>query len=581
MKSKAEHRSSKALIKTAAAAPSSSASAAHDVGAIGNRAMQSLLGRLGESTTTASSALPSGPGRPLEPGVRLEMEQRLGHAFDDVRVHTGRDADASANAFAADAYTLGKDVVFAHDAYAPNTATGKKLLAHELAHVVQQRGTRPNPGSAQVVDDPLAEREADAVAQSLDRAPSVERPAIRRRAERPHIARQAKAAEFPGFSQKDFVTCGAASLVTAIMIWDRERKSASEPNRLLIAACNAVLVYLDDRKTEVIQRLDKLRLGGNAGEGEIKYRAMRSGIESVRNNALVAGTPLTELDYRVLSASLYLLYKDDNAGGLTRSKIQSVQGALGISATKSENGDTFDAIMDKLVDLKPGQIAQVAWYSRGPVQADGTASFTDHAFLVGRFQRGAWFVSDQGDSPPTEIEAPDLLTLKDAIKANTKAKNGGIHTGGIPTQKVGDMEIAALNLDKGVMILGDRSGIETKARNVVMKPGEFIAEVDASSLRGGDRIVAWDFVARSYTLADAQKELNGAGTGSGGVIVENPIGLFHVFKTSLVEDHNLMETAIDESDSAGGKLAPKPKLYYHAWLQLRSKNATGAFFKVY
>jgi hypothetical protein len=590
MKSKPESRTHRADTSIATAVEHSHRSSQSTAVSIGNQAMQSLLSAVSDRSAKIADAPVSSkrvdetlrsPGRPLEAATRADMESRLGHDFADVRVHTGDSADASSNAIAARAYTVENDVVFEAGAYAPQTSSGRRLLAHELTHVVQQRGATRGTGPLRVENDRAAETEADAVADSVAKVSANARPSIRQRAEHTHIARQPKASEFPGFSQQDFVTCGAASLVSAIMIWDRERKDPGAPNKLLIAACNAVLVYLDDNKNEVVKRLDAIKYQGSTGQGQTFYTLLRNNVESVRTNALVAGTPLTQTDYENLSIALYMLYKENNNGGMIRSKIQSVQNAIGIGATKTMNADSFDAIMDKLIDLQPGQVAQVVWYSRGNVRPDGTATFTNHVFLVGRFQRGAWFVSDQGSQPATELEAADLNGLKIAIKANTLAKDGGIHTGGLPAQTIGDMQVVPLNLDKGVMILGDRTGIETKARNVVMVPGDFIAEVDASSVRDGDRIVAWDFVARTYNLADAQTALTGAGTGSGGVIVENPIGLFHVFKTNLVADRNVMETKIDESDSAGGRVAPIPKRYYHAWLQLRSSTRIGAFFKVY
>lgn len=553
----------------------------------GNRAIQRLLDD-GFSSAVGAASPPRGAipnrslGRPLDADTRSRMESSFSADFSDVRVHTGAEAASAAQDIGASAYTIGSEIAFAAGEYAPHTAAGRTLLAHELTHVVQQRGLSSPTGTSPVARDPAAEAEADAMSGRIERSATIAPSEIRHRPARAQIARQpAKAQEFPGFSQQDFVTCGAASLVSAIMIWDRERKDPGAPNTLLLAACNAVLVYLDDNKSAVVKRLDAIKFQGATGHGQAFYDLVVQKITDVRTAANVAGAQLNQSQYQDLSFALYLLYKDNNTGGLTRGKIQNLQSTLGIGATKSENADSFDAIMDKLVDLKPGQIAQIDWYSRGPAQADGTASFTNHAFLVGRFQRGAWFASDQGDSPPTEIEAPDLVSLKAAIAANTRAKNGGIHTGGMPTQTIGEFQVTPLNLDKGVMILGDRSGIQTKARDVVMTPGDFIAEVDASSVRDGDRIVAWDFVARAYSLADAQKELAGAGTGSGGVIVENPQGLFHVFKTNLVADHNVMQTAIDESDSAGGKVAPKPKRYYHAWLQLRSATRAGSFFQVY
>ena len=84
-------------------------------------------------------------GRPLEPGVRGDMEARFGHDFSRVRVHTDPAAAESARSVAALAYTVGSDVVFGSSRYAPGTAAGVDLLAHELTHVVQQRDAGPVP----------------------------------------------------------------------------------------------------------------------------------------------------------------------------------------------------------------------------------------------------------------------------------------------------------------------------------------------------------------------------------------------------------------------------------------------------
>jgi Domain of unknown function (DUF4157)/L,D-transpeptidase catalytic domain len=84
----------------------------------------------------------AGPGRPLEPTLRREMELRFGHDFSHVRLHTNADAARSARNIDAHAYTFGTHIVFGAGRYAPGTASGRHLLAHELAHVVQQSAPR-------------------------------------------------------------------------------------------------------------------------------------------------------------------------------------------------------------------------------------------------------------------------------------------------------------------------------------------------------------------------------------------------------------------------------------------------------
>jgi hypothetical protein len=81
-------------------------------------------------------------GRPLERGVRADMERRLGADFGAVRVHTGVHAARSAAVYDALAYTSGRNIVFGEGQYAPESAAGRRLLAHELAHVMQQSTVR-------------------------------------------------------------------------------------------------------------------------------------------------------------------------------------------------------------------------------------------------------------------------------------------------------------------------------------------------------------------------------------------------------------------------------------------------------
>lgn len=90
----------------------------------------------------------SRPGQPLPEQVRAEFEDRFGADFGDVRVHTDEVAGESARAVGARAYTAGNHVVFDRGCFAPHTGPGSEVLAHELAHVLQQReGGAPGRGA--------------------------------------------------------------------------------------------------------------------------------------------------------------------------------------------------------------------------------------------------------------------------------------------------------------------------------------------------------------------------------------------------------------------------------------------------
>ena len=77
-------------------------------------------------------------GQPLDAATRAFMEPRFGHDFSGVRVHTDASATESARAVSARAYTVGQDVVFGAGQYAPQSNAGRRLMAHELAHTIQQ-----------------------------------------------------------------------------------------------------------------------------------------------------------------------------------------------------------------------------------------------------------------------------------------------------------------------------------------------------------------------------------------------------------------------------------------------------------
>ncbi|MGB8507342.1 MAG: DUF4157 domain-containing protein, partial [Pyrinomonadaceae bacterium] len=97
----------------------------------------------GESAGGTSTAIEAGinrlgHGTPLADPVRAYFEPRFGRDFSDVRVHTGQEATQAAHAANALAFTVGKELVFGAGQFRPETGEGKKLLAHELAHTVQQ-----------------------------------------------------------------------------------------------------------------------------------------------------------------------------------------------------------------------------------------------------------------------------------------------------------------------------------------------------------------------------------------------------------------------------------------------------------
>jgi hypothetical protein len=108
------------------------------------------------------------PGQPLDATARAFMEPRFGHDFSGVRVHTDAHAAESAQSVNALAYTVGSHIAFGAGQYAPGTTAGRRLLAHELTHTIQQGGFQ-QAASALVLNQPGdgAEREAELAEQQV------------------------------------------------------------------------------------------------------------------------------------------------------------------------------------------------------------------------------------------------------------------------------------------------------------------------------------------------------------------------------------------------------------------------------
>ena len=108
-----------------------------------------------------------GRGAPLAPDLAEQIGGKLGDGFGDVRVHHDSLSDSLARSVQARAFTTGSDIFFAQGEYRPQSSSGRELLAHELTHVVQQRGA-PVTGEMRVSDPGDAlEREAERAARGV------------------------------------------------------------------------------------------------------------------------------------------------------------------------------------------------------------------------------------------------------------------------------------------------------------------------------------------------------------------------------------------------------------------------------
>lgn len=115
--------------------------------------MKEIPGHPHEMSATVAGRIHSmdGGGTRLAPPVRAFMEQRFGYDFSRVRVHTDARAADTARSLHARAYTVGRNIAFGSGEYQPNTTEGQHLLAHELAHVVQQGSMSQGNGGATIM----------------------------------------------------------------------------------------------------------------------------------------------------------------------------------------------------------------------------------------------------------------------------------------------------------------------------------------------------------------------------------------------------------------------------------------------
>ena len=140
---------------------------------------EELQAQLAESQdTTVSESLETrinharGSGHPLSDNVREPMERNFGSDFSSVRVHTDSEADALNQQLSAKAFTTGQDIFFRQGEFSPGSDSGKKLIAHELTHVVQQNDNRVNKSKSKIAisksDKPLKQEKIALVRQSVD-----------------------------------------------------------------------------------------------------------------------------------------------------------------------------------------------------------------------------------------------------------------------------------------------------------------------------------------------------------------------------------------------------------------------------
>jgi hypothetical protein len=339
--------------------------------------------------------------------------------------------------------------------------------------------------------------------------------------------RLARTPKLPGFSQFGD-TCGAASMVTALFLWDIERASPS--NAAVVHACDLVLTAKDTATANA---------------------AGKKFVQDVRAQAMTPGYTLGETEYQALAAGLALLY--NGRAGMASSDIHALAKAIGFQPSGYGSGETLGQVLasDAVKNLAAGEVGQLNWVLR---------TGGGHAMLLGRHEDGTWFFSDQGASPAVGIQRPRYEELVGAVLAYA-AGGSWLYAGN-------KQDMKTLPPVTGFTVLSKVQAFLNRGPSLIT-PGEELAEIDAGYTTSGEVIKAWDYHSRHETLAEAQAAIAKDPGGHGAVIVERPSGMFHIWKTNPIKDaDNLKQTSIDTSDSSKMVLVARIKTFFSVWVVL-------------
>ncbi|MCY7272246.1 MAG: DUF4157 domain-containing protein [Phormidesmis sp. CAN_BIN44] len=203
----------------------------------------------------------SSPGQPLDPVIRAFMEPRFDHDFSRVRIYSGGAAEQSAREVNANAYTAGHNIVFGAGEFAPGTQEGRRLIAHELTHVVQQSGAegiRVGQSNEKRGTSPISPELTHVLQQNRH---TVASEAVVQRKPKPSDSKAAKPAKAPKISKGPASSTPGLDLMPSVkgapcaclVVIHNDERGARMTARLLHDQCsyNLALVHPDTKKREI------------------------------------------------------------------------------------------------------------------------------------------------------------------------------------------------------------------------------------------------------------------------------------------------------------------------------------------
>ncbi len=239
----------------------------------------------GDASATVSGGT-AGGGAPMSSGLRHFFEPRFGQDLGHVRLHTDAAAAESAGALDARAYTFGRDIVFGTDEYKPDTAAGRRLLAHELVHVVQQEEAPPKARREPRDKGKDASPEKDPLCASVTALPELPAEKIEKPEQRLALVRTLKIVK----------RCGSAEQQTEYRKKLVDKLGEADAKALWDAADKPFGGYVGmypEFASDMKRRLEKLGASESVAFGSFDASG---GTESYRRRASgAAGGELTEL----------------------------------------------------------------------------------------------------------------------------------------------------------------------------------------------------------------------------------------------------------------------------------------------
>ena len=295
------------------------------------------------------------PGQALRGDVRGTMEQHFGHDFSDVRVHADARAAESARAVDAAAYTVGRDVVFGAHHFAPSTASGQKLLAHELAHVVQQDGSKGSSGDGLTLGAPgdVHEAQADRAAERVTRGGAA-----------PALSSAAAAVQRAPLGGDDPVLSSLGSLSErSIEIAGEEMISAENPK--LVEIAGSLKGADSSARVEISASLtESAKLSSSTEQAE--RTRLWSRMKHVRDALQALGVPKDRIDLSAPTA--YATSAHGQVGVSVRKPRSLLLPSLGLPGLASGGGAAFGPKLPPPVPTaKTPSLSEMLTLSFGPV----------------------------------------------------------------------------------------------------------------------------------------------------------------------------------------------------------------------